>query len=308
MSIIPTSTSPQPQPFSTYSMVQLCDHSDFDIRREGPRRSQPRLHRHDYFQIHLQVEGSAQMHLAASTRPLVPGIVSFILPDKVHYHSHPPGSRYYVLSFGLRFLRPDLDVGALDLEDVPLQRAPELAPFQFQDGLNYALDETELRRASELCEAMLDENSARRFFSMEMIRSHLLALIGIVCRKHADAFRQTNVEQHRGQSRSATVKRVVKFLRENYMRRIMLEDVANAVCLSPNYLSHLLKRELGKSFVDVLTGLRMDAAKPLLLGTPLRVSEIADQIGFDDEAYFARRFRQLEGCTPSEFRGQLVDG
>lgn len=289
-------------------MVQLCDHADFDIRREGPRRSEPRLHRHDYFQIHLQVEGTGQMHLAASTRTLHPGVVSFVLPDRVHFHSHPPGSRYFVLSYGLRFLRPDLDAGPFDLEDVPLHQAPELAPFQFQEALTYALDGVELARAVELCDAMLAENSSRRFFSMEMIRSHLLAFIGIVCRKHADTFRQTNAEQHRGQSRSATVKRVVKFLRENYTRRIMLEDVANAVCLSPNYLSHLLKRELGKPFIDVLTGLRMDAAKPLLLATQLRVSEIANQIGFYDEAYFARRFRQLEGCTPSEFRDQLIDG
>ncbi|MEO8280054.1 MAG: helix-turn-helix transcriptional regulator [Ideonella sp.] len=91
------------------------------------------------------------------------------------------------------------------------------------------------------------------------------------------------------------------------MRRIMLEDVASAACLSPNYVSHLVKRELGKSFVDLLTCMRMDAAKPLLLSTTHRVSEIADQVGFDDEAHFSRRFRQLEGCTPTEFRGQFAE-
>jgi AraC-like DNA-binding protein len=283
-------------------MAQLCDHADFDVRREGPRRSEAQLHRHDYFQVHLHVEGPAQMHLAASTRALEPGMLSFILPDRVHYHSHPPGSRYYVLSFGLKFLRSDLDAGPLELEDVPLWQAPELAPFQFQDALDFQLSPAETATAIGLCEAMLAENTTRQFFSMELIRSHLLALIGLVCRKYADRFDQSEAEQQKRISRSAAVRRVVKFLRENYMRRIMLEDVAGAVCLSPNYLSHLVKRELGRSFIDLLAGLRMDAAKPLLLGTTQRVADIADQVGFDDEAYFSRRFRQLEGCTPTEFR------
>lgn len=292
--------------FSTYSMAQLCDHADFDIRREGPRRSKAGLHRHDYFQVHLQVAGPAQMHLATSSRMLAPGAATFVLPDRVHYHAHPPTSRYYVLSFGLRFLRADLEAGPLELEDVPLKRAPELAPFQLQDAMDFELDEKELAIAIQLCESMLRENALRGFYSTEMIRSHLLALIGLVCRKYADRFKQGVAEQQQNLSRNAATRRVVKFLRENYMRRVMLEDVAAAVCLSPNYLSHLVKRELGKSFVDLLTGMRMDAAKPLLLSTTHRVSEIADQVGFEDEAYFSRRFRQIEGCTPTEFRGQFV--
>ncbi len=285
-------------------MAQLCDHADFDIRREGPRRSRPRLHRHDYFQLHLQVAGPAQMHLATSSRALAPGAVTFVLPDRVHYHEHPATSRYYVLSFGLRFLRGDLDAGPLELEDVPLRRAPELAPFQLQDAMDFELDAGELAVAVDLCESMLRENTARGFYSLEMIRSHLLALIGLVCRKYADRFDQGMSDRQKHLSRNAAVLRVVKFLRENYMRKIMLEEVAAAVCLSPNYLSHLVKRELGKSFLDLLTAMRMDAARPLLLGTSQRVSEIAIRVGFEDEAYFSRRFRQLEGCTPTEFRAQ----
>ncbi len=283
-------------------MSQLCAHSDFDVRREGSPRSERRLHRHDYFQIHVHLEGPAQMHLGASTRPLAPGVLSFILPDRLHYVSHLPGSKYYVLSFGLKFLRNDLDAGPLELEDIPLQRAPELAPFQFQDSLDFQLDAAEMAKTVSLCEAMLAENMAREFFSMELIRSHMLALIGLVCRKYASRFEQSAAEQQTRMSRSAAVKRIDKFLRDNYMRRLMLEDLANAACLSPNYLSHLLKREFGKSFVDLLTGLRMEAAKALLLNSTLRVAEIADQCGFSDEAYFSRRFRQMEGCTPTAFR------
>lgn len=283
-------------------MAQLCAHRDFEIRREGPRRSQPRLHRHDYFQIHVHLEGPAQMHLADQSRPLAPGVLSFMLPDRLHFLSHPPGSRYYVVSFGLQFLRPDLGASPLELEDIPLRRAPELAPFRFQDCMDFQLEAGELAQAVSLCEAMLAENTARGFYSLEWIRSHLLALIGLVVRKYAPEFQQAKAEQHTHLRRSAAVRRVDRFLRENYMNRIMLEDAARAVCLSPNYLSHLLKREFGKSFLELLSGLRIEAAKALLRTTTLRVADIAARTGFEDEAYFSRRFRQIEGCAPTEFR------
>ena len=292
---------PLPSPFRLYSMGQMCDHIDFDIRREGPRRSEPRLHRHDYFQIHVQVEGCAEMHTSTDACPLSPGLVTFVMPDRLHYHRHLSGSRYYVVSFGLNFLRTDLDAGPLELEDIPLARAPELAPFRAQGRLAYRLDRAELGRAVHLCEAMLDENRARGFFALEMIRSHLLALIGLVCRKYAASL-VPPAASSAVRSRPAAMAGVMRFLRENYMRRIVLKDVADAVCLSPDYLSHLLTRELGRSFTELLTTLRIDAAKPLLLGTRLRVADIAGQCGFDDEAYFSRRFRQLERLSPSEFR------
>jgi hypothetical protein len=61
--------SSPPRAFSTYSMAQLCDHADFDVRREGPRRSEARLHRHDYFQVHLHVEGPASRSLRKNFNP-----------------------------------------------------------------------------------------------------------------------------------------------------------------------------------------------------------------------------------------------
>ena len=291
-----------PRSFEVYSMAQLCAYRDFEIRREGPRRSQPRLHRHDYFQVHFHIAGPAQMHLADASRPLAPGMLSFILPDRLHYMTHPPGSKYYVMSFGLQFLRADLCASFLELEDIPLWRAPELAPFRFQDAMDFQLEGEQMGTAVSLCEQMLQENEARSFYSLEWIRSHLFALIGLVARKHAQDFQQSKAEHQTRMSRSAAVRRVDRFLRESYMNRVTLDDAAQAVCLSPNYLSHLLKRERGKSFLDLLAGLRMDAAKALLRTTDLRVADVAARSGFKDEAYFSRRFRQIEGCAPTEFR------
>src|SRR3970282_387457 len=112
---------------------------EFGIRDEKSVTRIAEAHRHEYFQLQLNLAGETEHHIAATARPLGPGYLSFVLPYRVHRVTHPPGSRFYVISFSLRFLRPELDVDPLDLEDVPLARAPELAPFLFQEYMDFRL-------------------------------------------------------------------------------------------------------------------------------------------------------------------------
>ena len=79
-------------------------------------------------------------------------------------------------------------------------------------------------------------------------------------------------------------------------------DAAEAASLSPNYLTHLIKKETGKTFTELLTERRLALAQELLLATGERIGEIARRCGFADEAYFARRFRQWHGLSPRAWR------
>jgi AraC-like DNA-binding protein len=91
-------------------------------------------------------------------------------------------------------------------------------------------------------------------------------------------------------------------MRDHVTERLSLTSVAAAADLSPTYLAHLLKKETGKTFTDLLTERRMDRARELLAHTGLKIADIAAEVGFDDEAYFARRFRQRYGMPPGRFR------
>ncbi|MBL8383304.1 MAG: helix-turn-helix transcriptional regulator [Burkholderiales bacterium] len=283
-------------------MLERAANLDFEIRREGAREALDLPHRHEYFQIQVNLAGDTTQHIGATVRPFNEGMVSFVLPYRIHWVPHPPGSRYYIISFGQRFLRPDLDTDPLDLEDVPLERAPELAPFILQDVLDFPLDGAERARALALCEAMQEENRRRGFYSMELIRANLLLLIGLVCRRHQDAIAGKAVEQTARRGRRDAMARVMRHVREHLAERLSLEDAAAAAFLSPNYLAHLIKKETGRTFVELVTERRMERAQELLVNTESRVSEIAHASGFADEAYFSRRFRQLVGQSPLAFR------
>jgi AraC-like DNA-binding protein len=289
-------------PIRTYSMAQRAANLDFGIRDgEGlPAIREP--HRHEYFQIQVTLAGHTQHRIGAASRPLGPGMLMFVLPYRVHQVPHPPGSKFFVVNFSQRFLRPELDVDPLDLEDVPLERAPELAPFRFQEFLDFRLDGDEFATAVELCRRMLAENADRRFCSLEIIRGYLLQLIGLVCRRYEAELVPLAAAQAQHASRRDALARVVRYVRENLAAKITLPDAAAAAHLSPNYLAHLLKKETGKTLTDLVTERRMEKAQELLANTGLRIHEIAAQVGFEDEAYFTRRFRQLFDVSPRAYR------
>lgn len=286
----------------TYSMRERAQHLDFDIRREDGREPLAAAHRHEYCQIQINLAGPTEQTIGAVTRPFEPGMLSFVLPYRMHCVPHPPGSRYYIISFGPRFLRSDLDVDPLDLEDVPIARAPELAPFLLQEATDFQLDGDDRATMFELCEKMRRENAARGFYSLEMIRAHLLLLIGLVCRKYAGWIDSQASQQASRQGRRAAMSRVVRHVREHLAEKLTLDSAADAACLSPNYLAHLIKKETGRTFVEIVTERRMERAQELLRNTRLRVSEVAREVGFADEAYFSRRFRQVVGTSPIAFR------
>jgi len=281
----------------TYSLTERAAHPDFGIHDERGSSRIEQAHRHEYFQMQLNLAGETEQHIGATVRPFGPGYLSFVLPYRVHRVPHPPGSKFCIISFSQRFLRPELD-----LEDVPLERAPELAPFRYQEFMDFVLDGADLETAREACRAMTEENSRRRFCSLEIIRARLLLLITTVCRRYEAELTQLAASQAQSRSRRDALSRVIRYVRENLAQRITLADAAAAAELSPNYLAHLIKKETGRTFTDLVTERRMEKAQELLVHTTLRISDIAGAVGFEDEAYFARRFRQCFHLAPRDYR------
>jgi len=78
--------------------------------------------------------------------------------------------------------------------------------------------------------------------------------------------------------------------------------VADHCFISQWHLSKLLNRHSGQTFYDLLNAERMRRAKELLEEPALRISEIAEQVGYADTAHFSRVFKKLEGVAPGEWR------
>ncbi|GGG85697.1 response regulator [Paenibacillus radicis (ex Gao et al. 2016)] len=101
---------------------------------------------------------------------------------------------------------------------------------------------------------------------------------------------------------SRKVAEAVAYINRNFQGELTLQDVADVVGVSPNYLSSLLKKELDVNFSEYLIHIRVEKAKRLLLESDLRSYEVADHVGFMDHSHFSRTFKKSTGMGPREFR------
>lgn len=97
------------------------------------------------------------------------------------------------------------------------------------------------------------------------------------------------------------VKATKEYLELNYAEDISLEDMAEYVNISPQYLSKLIKKTTGFNFIDWLSMLRVKKAKELLNNSNLTVKEVCFMVGYKDPNYFSRIFKKRIGITPSEY-------
>lgn len=94
------------------------------------------------------------------------------------------------------------------------------------------------------------------------------------------------------------------FIDAHYHEDIHLEYLAGKFNTSANYMSRLLKKELGQSFQQYLQELRIRKAKQLLTTTDVHIHEIWAAVGFNNRNSFIRTFKNLEGISPLEYRNQ----
>jgi YesN/AraC family two-component response regulator len=99
------------------------------------------------------------------------------------------------------------------------------------------------------------------------------------------------------------LKLVETYIHEHYAEDLSLTKVAQAIFVSPFYISHLFHRELDSTFLRYLTAIRIAKARQLLLGTNLQVSEIGALVGYGTAKNFRCTFKRVVGVTPTAFRG-----
>jgi AraC family transcriptional regulator of arabinose operon len=103
------------------------------------------------------------------------------------------------------------------------------------------------------------------------------------------------------------IRRALAYIDQNLASKLLIEQIAEAVGLSPSRFAHLFRAETGETVQGHIEMRRMQVATDLLRRTSFPIKQIAASAGFESPFYFSQRFRRRLGLSPLQFR-QRQDG
>lgn len=148
----------------------------------------------------------------------------------------------------------------------------------------------------ECSEKLAREFAMQRVLCKDFCAAYLYELLNIVARKRA--LRQDSINA-RSESR---INKACSKIFESISSPPSAAELAAEFHISESRFLHLFREVTGLSMTEFIATIRISRAKSLLADTDLAVGEIAESVGYEDQNYFSRLFRKLEGCSPRAYR------
>ncbi|MCG7379365.1 response regulator [Paenibacillus sp. ACRSA] len=101
------------------------------------------------------------------------------------------------------------------------------------------------------------------------------------------------------------MKEIARYMDAHYQEDLSLQQISARFYLSREYISRKFKQQFGLNWSEYLGKLRINNAKLLLQNPSLRIAKISEMVGFQDEKYFSKVFKKMEGLTPGDYRKSL---
>jgi len=103
--------------------------------------------------------------------------------------------------------------------------------------------------------------------------------------------------------KSPIVQQVLNYIHESYNEDLSLKTLGAQYKIHPVYLGQLFHKEVNESFTEYINKYRINKAKEQLRTSPLKVHEIARNVGYWETGYFYKQFKKYVGISPTEYKG-----
>lgn len=163
------------------------------------------------------------------------------------------------------------------------------------------------------------EDSLIRFYSMlkdlicrsqspyrlEAAKHLTLALFySFTGQKHAESAKEG--ELNKRERKDEIYEQFIELLQRNYKREREVGFYANALYLTPKYLSRAVKEATGKSAMEWIDEYVITESKALLYSTNQTIQQIADSLGFESQSLFGKYFKRVTGLSPRQYRNDIT--
>lgn len=142
---------------------------------------------------------------------------------------------------------------------------------------------------------ILEQHALMERLKWARTRTELIAIVVSLCGKLL-------LRKPESSNDNAIIKRVVSMIHDYYCDGITQEEIAFKLGMTQEYLSSLFHKVMGLNFSSYVRNFRIQKAKEMLIGSTMKQSEIARQLGYVDVKYFSKVFKASTGMLPTEYR------
>ncbi|MDB5986340.1 MAG: arabinose operon transcriptional regulator AraC [Nevskia sp.] len=247
----------------------------------------------DFWTLYVTEAGSGFIRTGeAPTRTLRPGSVVLVPPAcDGEAGRQPDAAEWRCHCLGFRAKPQWFDLFAWIFS---LQRPVILAPAA---GAELELIRSDLNQISTISYRRGDINEALCF---NIIENLLIRLYRLNRHHGAHGANPSTVEPS-----DPRIGAAVDLMLRHYNKALNVKDIADQARLSPSRLGTLFKQQYGVSLIQWRDAIRLDKAKELLANTDLSIASISGHVGWDDQLYFSRRFKNRYGDSPRSYRKRL---
>lgn len=250
-------------------------------------------HWHDELEVDFPIAGRAQLTVDGADRILEPGECLFVNAGAVHCirPASPAPCILHAIVFHPRLVggSPESVYWQEYLKPL-LGGGPGCFLGTGEDWQTEAMEQ--IKTAWRACE----EEKRGYEFTVRSALSRLAFLLS----EHRPSMEKKPSEKARREM--ARIKTMLQFIQVHYGEPLTAAEIAGSAAVSESECLRCFRNVIGTTPVQYLNQYRIQRAAELLLSTDCKIMEIGLQCGFQEMGWFARTFRKVKGCTPSEYR------
>lgn len=278
----------------------LCKKNVIENREtgtEGEGSGAVPWHWHNAFEINYVVSGELLWRTPDAEHVMHKGEVSIVNSGVMHACSAAGSTacEYYTLIFDMHFLSGMYNSIFEEKYFLPFTRNDDLRFWTVRpDSLPH------VRMAEDVLQAV--EVIREKEFGYEFRLRSLLSDFWILLLQDTEEVRAA--APARTTADTERIRLMTGYIQAHCTEKITLEDVAAAADISTRECTRCFRRCLNASPIVYLTQTRVDMAAKLLTGSAKSIIEISEDCGFSSPSYFGKVFREIMGCTPTDYRSK----